>query len=247
MRMRQGLVYAGRKEGGVTAEKIEFQRPTSDGAIVPAGTSFAEAVRCIRPTAIIGAAARRGVFDAEVIRALVQASVCSSSRNLMINGHSCNLVYLNKSIPFETLSYLDCLSEFPVRCEVAGHGGRGGQRGSPPGAGTVKPGSRWRNAQRGRRMSGRRGRVLFASGTAFAPFDTGRAQPCMFQPRPTTASSSQVSASEYRTIQDLGQSIKCNRVHTVDCGCRCADAHLALDNKLSSIPAKSSNLVPYAL
>ena len=135
--MHQGLVYTGRKEGRLTSEKVEFQRPASDGAVVPDGSSFAEAVRRIRPTAIIGAAARRGVFDAEVIRALVQATPCSSSESVD-QWRILWLFYPNKSIFLEALQ--TCLPViFPVRCDVAGHRSGGGQCGSPPGAGAVKP------------------------------------------------------------------------------------------------------------
>ena len=68
----QGIVFEGRREGTLTPEKAEFLRSAAEGKELPLGCSFAEAVTRIRPTAIIGAAARQGVFDSDVIQALCQ-------------------------------------------------------------------------------------------------------------------------------------------------------------------------------
>jgi len=67
----QGVVFEGRKAGGMTPEKEEFQRSASEGSAFK-DMDFGQVVARIRPTAIVGAAAKRGSFSKPVIEALVQ-------------------------------------------------------------------------------------------------------------------------------------------------------------------------------
>jgi malic enzyme len=75
----QGIVYEGRKDrkgGALSSQKVEFARAPSEAAAAQeAGTDLARVVRLIRPSSLIGAAARGGAFSEEVIRTLVQASI----------------------------------------------------------------------------------------------------------------------------------------------------------------------------
>jgi len=67
----QGVVYEGRSIGTMTPEKGEFQQPSAEGLGFK-GKSFEQVVASVRPTAIVGAAAKRGSFSKPVIEALVQ-------------------------------------------------------------------------------------------------------------------------------------------------------------------------------
>jgi len=55
----------------MTPEKGEFQQPSAEGLGFK-GKSFEQVVASVRPTAIVGAAAKRGSFSKPVIEALVQ-------------------------------------------------------------------------------------------------------------------------------------------------------------------------------
>jgi hypothetical protein len=55
----------------MTPEKGEFQRPASEGSAFK-DMKFEQVVAKIHPTAIVGAAAKRGSFSKPVIEALVQ-------------------------------------------------------------------------------------------------------------------------------------------------------------------------------
>jgi malate dehydrogenase (oxaloacetate-decarboxylating)(NADP+) len=68
----QGIVYEGRQQGRITPEKAEFMRPAGAAGLAASCASLADAVRVIRPTALVGAAAVRGSFTRAVIEALVR-------------------------------------------------------------------------------------------------------------------------------------------------------------------------------
>lgn len=67
----QGLVYAGRQN--VTDQKSEFARPAEQGTAF-GRVSLEEAIRKIRPTAVIGATAKRGTFSKEVVQNVTKVS-----------------------------------------------------------------------------------------------------------------------------------------------------------------------------
>ena len=58
----------------MTPEKAEFQRPASEGVTA---TDFAQAVQLIRPTAIVGAAGKRGSISQEAIVALLKVALAT--------------------------------------------------------------------------------------------------------------------------------------------------------------------------
>lgn len=76
----QGIVYEGRDEEQLSAEKQEFQRSAAEGQEVQ-GLSFAQAVHLLNPTAIIGAAAKSSTFTQEVIQNLQQVLPSCASEN----------------------------------------------------------------------------------------------------------------------------------------------------------------------
>ena len=72
----QGLVYEDRPEGGLSPQKLEFARSAEEGRKHAGAEDFD--IAGIRPTALIGASARRGTFSEAVIRALVKVRIdCS--------------------------------------------------------------------------------------------------------------------------------------------------------------------------
>ena len=73
--MAQGLVYEGRKEGNLTPQKLEFARTAAEARAVPSGSSLLEAVQGLQPSALIGAAAKRNAFSADIIRALTKVTM----------------------------------------------------------------------------------------------------------------------------------------------------------------------------
>lgn len=68
----QGLVYEGRPTGRLTPQKLEFARSASEADRAPSGSSLLEAVQRLRPSALIGAAAKQGAFSADTVKALTQ-------------------------------------------------------------------------------------------------------------------------------------------------------------------------------
>ncbi len=66
--MVQGLVYRGRKEGGLTDQKLEFARSEEEGRQFGAEPHFG--VEAVQATALVGAAARRGTFTRHVLEAI---------------------------------------------------------------------------------------------------------------------------------------------------------------------------------
>lgn len=68
----QGLVYEGRQAGNLTPQKLEFARSAAEAKDLPAGSSLLAATQQLQPSALIGAAAKRGAFSADVIQALTQ-------------------------------------------------------------------------------------------------------------------------------------------------------------------------------
>lgn len=68
----KGLVYRDRPEGGLSPQKLEFARSPEQGQKHAGAEDFA--IEGIRPTAIIGAAARRGTFSKSVLQRLVKAT-----------------------------------------------------------------------------------------------------------------------------------------------------------------------------
>ena len=74
----QGLVYEGRPTGRLTPQKLEFARSASEADRAPSGSSLLEAVQRLRPSALIGAAAKQGAFSADTIKALTQVGLNAS-------------------------------------------------------------------------------------------------------------------------------------------------------------------------
>ncbi|KAL3154463.1 hypothetical protein ABBQ32_013928 [Trebouxia sp. C0010 RCD-2024] len=68
----KGLVYEGRPTGRLTPQKLEFARSASEADRAPSGSSLLEAVQRLRPSALIGAAAKQGAFSADTVKALTQ-------------------------------------------------------------------------------------------------------------------------------------------------------------------------------
>lgn len=64
----QGLLYRGRKEGGLTDQKLEFARSEEEGRRFGAEPHFG--VEAVQATALVGAAARRGTFTRQVLEAI---------------------------------------------------------------------------------------------------------------------------------------------------------------------------------
>ncbi len=67
-------MYDQRPGRPLTPEKQAFARTLEEGSAGPSGRNLVDAVRHIRPTAIVGAAARAGAFSTEVIRALTKVT-----------------------------------------------------------------------------------------------------------------------------------------------------------------------------
>ena len=70
-------MYEGRQEGNLTPQKLEFARTAAEAERVPSGSSLLEAVRELRPSALIGAAAKQNAFTADFLKALTK--VCPGS------------------------------------------------------------------------------------------------------------------------------------------------------------------------
>ena len=68
--MVQGLVYRGRKEGGLTDQKLEFARSEEEGRQFGSEPHFG--VEAVQATALVGAAARRGTFTRHVLEAITR-------------------------------------------------------------------------------------------------------------------------------------------------------------------------------
>lgn len=62
----QGLVYAER--GNLTEEKAEFARPARQGTAFE-NVKLEDAIAKIKPTAVVGATAKRGTFSSKVVQA----------------------------------------------------------------------------------------------------------------------------------------------------------------------------------
>ena len=73
----QGLVYAGR--GSLTDEKSEFARTGKEGSRMK-GIKLPEAIQSIKPTALIGATAKRGTVSEEALRMLAKVCICALLR-----------------------------------------------------------------------------------------------------------------------------------------------------------------------
>ena len=73
-------MYEGRPTGRLTPQKLEFARTALEADKVPSGSSLLEAVQQIRPSALVGAAAKPNAFAADTITALtkVRATLTSS-------------------------------------------------------------------------------------------------------------------------------------------------------------------------
>lgn len=67
--MFQGLIFTSRKAGNMTPEKGEFARSNEQGKKLE-GLSLAQSISEIKPTALVGATAKRGVFSQKVMEAL---------------------------------------------------------------------------------------------------------------------------------------------------------------------------------
>ena len=80
----QGLVYEDRLEGGLSAQKLEFARSAEEGRMHAGAEDFG--IAGIRPTALIGASARRATFSEPVIRALVQVCMLGVAVNACPHG-----------------------------------------------------------------------------------------------------------------------------------------------------------------
>lgn len=72
----QGLVYKDRPEGGLSLQKSEFARSPEEGRYIAGGKDFG--IARIRPTAIIGASAKRSSFSELVLQALVKVALASA-------------------------------------------------------------------------------------------------------------------------------------------------------------------------
>ena len=70
----QGLVFEGRSKG-LTPQKAEFARPAQDSLHFSDGAGLQTLVEHIQPTALIGAAAKRGIFSEAVVKALCQVGL----------------------------------------------------------------------------------------------------------------------------------------------------------------------------
>lgn len=60
----KGLVVKDRPEGGVTGHKVEYAKPVAPVKVL------AEAIKKVKPTVLIGAAAIGGVFTKEIIQGI---------------------------------------------------------------------------------------------------------------------------------------------------------------------------------
>eukprot|EP00208_Stichococcus_sp_RCC1054_P004202 CAMPEP_0206137386 /NCGR_PEP_ID=MMETSP1473-20131121/2522_1 /ASSEMBLY_ACC=CAM_ASM_001109 /TAXON_ID=1461547 /ORGANISM="Stichococcus sp, Strain RCC1054" /LENGTH=630 /DNA_ID=CAMNT_0053530445 /DNA_START=352 /DNA_END=2243 /DNA_ORIENTATION=- len=67
----KGLVYRGRKEGGLTPQKLEFARSEEEGRRLGGEAQFG--VEAVGATCLVGAAARRGTFTRDALQALTRA------------------------------------------------------------------------------------------------------------------------------------------------------------------------------
>lgn len=67
----KGLIYEGRPEGGLSAQKLEFARSRDEGHRIAKAPNFG--VEAVGATAIIGAAAKQGTFSQAVLRAMTKA------------------------------------------------------------------------------------------------------------------------------------------------------------------------------
>lgn len=70
----QGLVYEGRQTGRLTPQKLEFARTAAEADRLPSGSSLLEATQQLQPSALIGAAAKKGAFTADVVKALCKVA-----------------------------------------------------------------------------------------------------------------------------------------------------------------------------
>ncbi|BDA40585.1 NADP-dependent malic enzyme [Coccomyxa sp. Obi] len=71
----QGIVYMGRKGRPLSPQKAAFARGEEDAGLSQGlGTDLCKAVRLVKPSSLIGAAARGGAFSEDVIRALNQVT-----------------------------------------------------------------------------------------------------------------------------------------------------------------------------
>lgn len=75
--MAQGLVYRGRKEGGLTPQKLEFARSEEEGRRLGGEAQFG--VEAVGATCLVGAAARRGTFTRDALQALTRVRCPSQS------------------------------------------------------------------------------------------------------------------------------------------------------------------------
>ena len=84
----QGLVFEGRRKG-LTPQKAEFARPAQDSLHFPDEAGLQTLVERIQPTALIGAAAKRGIFSEAVVKALCKVGplLCMHERNMHAAVH----------------------------------------------------------------------------------------------------------------------------------------------------------------
>jgi malic enzyme len=75
----QGLIYEGRPEGGLSAQKLEFARSRDEGHRIAKAPNFG--VEAVGATAIIGAAAKQGTFSQAVLRAMTKVPTLEHDNN----------------------------------------------------------------------------------------------------------------------------------------------------------------------
>ncbi len=69
-------MFEGRKGGRMSPEKAAFAQPSREaGQLGALGTDLQRAVRELRPTALIGAAAVRGAFSQDALSQLSQVTM----------------------------------------------------------------------------------------------------------------------------------------------------------------------------
>ena len=84
----QGLVFEGRRKG-LTPQKAEFARPAQDSLHFPDEAGLQTLVERIQPTALIGAAAKKGIFSEGIVKALCKVGrlFCMHERNMHAAVH----------------------------------------------------------------------------------------------------------------------------------------------------------------
>lgn len=116
-------MYEGREAGGLTPQKLEFARSAAEADRVPKGSSLLEAVQQLRPSALVGAAAKQNAFEADTIKALTKvvtglragASLYTDAEHLLNSTQSVSWAVL--LIPSHSLQGKPaCLSSLGCSC-----------------------------------------------------------------------------------------------------------------------------------